>query len=238
MIVLEERILNCFYPQYRDHGIDIKASIDSANSILLKYEVLPDNSGKSYIELIKVMNKADDFPLDTPSDLIKELKSIKYLPAGVQCTDMMKIDFDSVEFANSKLKDLARIFDSITGKGNISVAMIAEEMLKIFDEKDFDNPYYQTLGTLSISNPVKANDETGWAKLQPPKSENTPPSDQVVLTINLTADDQIKIENEEISKDEAFQRIADFILKNKEKHNQFLNLNWEEDNVAQQGTAW
>lgn len=215
---LENQILDCFYQQHQEHGIDIKASIDSAKSILLNYGVLPDNEGRSYIEFIRAMNKAEDFPLETPPNLIEELKSIKYLPSGVQCTDMRKIDFDSIEFANSKLKDLANIYDLITGKGNISVAMITGEMLKIFDEKDFDHPYYQTLGILSISNLIKANDETGWANLQPPKPDHISSSDLATLTINLTADDRIKVENVEVSKDEAFQKIANFISKNEENH--------------------
>lgn len=215
---IEKQMLNCFYQQYEKYGIDVKASIDSANSLLLKYEVLPDNKGISYIEFIEAMNKADSFPLDTPPNLIEELKSIKYLPVGIQCTDMKIVDFDSVEFANSKLKDLAKIFDTIAEKGNISVALITEEILKILDEKDFNNAFYQTLGTLTISSLIKANEVTGWTNLQPPKYKHTPPSNHTVLTINLTADDHIKIENEKVSKDEAFQIVADFMLKNKEKH--------------------
>lgn len=213
---LEEKILNCFYGQYEESGIDIEASIDSANNILLKYHILPENSAKSHIQLIEAINKADGFPFDTSNDLIKELESIKYLPRGIQCTDMTRIDFDSTEYANSKLKDLARVFDLITAKGNISVAMITEELLKVLDEKDFEHPYYRTLGILNLSNLIKVN---ALSSLNISKPGNYPsPSDQIVLTIRLTANDEIIVKDKTLSKSEALQEISNFISKNQDRH--------------------
>ncbi len=133
---LENDILECFYQHHEDKNINVKSSIDKIENTLIKHNILTDKTGESYIDIIKQIRDKDEFEI-SDSNLIAEIESIKYIPPGVKCYDTTYIKYDSVELANSKFKNIIGIFEAIQSHGDFSPKLIAEEILKVFDESDF-----------------------------------------------------------------------------------------------------
>lgn len=220
--LFEREVLDCFYEQYHDNGIDIKASIDSATSALIKYKVLGGNRGEDIMNLVVSINKSGWPNIESANELVKELKSIKFLPSGLFCYDSSVITKINNEFSDSKFKYIIGIYDSIEMKGDISDKIITNEILEVFNENDFDNITYKTLVTVTLSNFILMSNAMSSGVLSRiyEDYDSLPPPDHsylerrneaVVLNIKLTANDKIEVNGEQISLDNTLIRVEEFI---------------------------
>lgn len=163
-------MMECFTAQYNEYGIDISGSLDSANSILIDHNILPNISGKSFIKMLQDMRDSNGLPFKPTSELITSLRNIKQLPNSINCRDSGYISFDSIDLVNSKFINFIVIFDSIAQREDISVRMMSNDFLLAFDEQDFDHPLYSAFGTLLLSNLIKTQNDKGIASLLAPST--------------------------------------------------------------------
>ena len=172
---LENIILDCFYQHHKDNNIDVKNTIDKIENVLIKHKILLDKTGESYIQLFEQIRDNNDLKLANP-ELIADINSIGYLPSSVFCHDSTYTSkFDSADLANSKFKYVIGIFDSIQVKGDISPILIAEEILEVFNARDFENDYYRTIVLIMFSNMIKMNDpDNGLTRRLPPYTKEEP----------------------------------------------------------------
>jgi biopolymer transport protein ExbD len=216
----ENIILDCFYQHHKDHDIDVKSTIDKIENILIKHKILENKSGESYIRIIEQIRDKNDLDINNP-DLLTDIKSIDYIPSSVFCRDTSYASLlDSSSLADSKLKYVIGIFDSIRVKGDISPTLIAEEILEVFNANDFENDYYKTIGLVMFSNMIKMNDyESGIARKLPPmpEKESTKIEEQNIFVILVNAEDKILADGEPVEISELNGLVKEFLLETSDK---------------------
>ena len=160
---VENKMLMCFYKQCEDNGIDIKGMLDSIEEAFIDVHFLSDKSGESYMEVFRFIYENNDAYLqsrDMSGDYLKPfINSIEDLPVIVICDSFLSLGIDSTDYANSKLRLMAGIADSIQQKGDISPRIVADEYLKIFEAKDFENDFYRAFGLIMFANLIKMEPE-------------------------------------------------------------------------------
>ncbi len=217
---LENTILDCFYQHHKDNNIDVKSSIDKIEDVLIKHKILKDNTGESYIHIIEQIRDNNDLKIDNP-DLRADINSIGYIPSGVFCRDTSYATlFDSSDLAISKFKYVIGIFDSIQVKGDISSSHIAEEILEVFNAKDFENEFYRTLGLVTFSNMIKMNDyDNGLARKLPPMPEEKSVTieEQNIFELLINSEDKILVDGEPVIISELNELVKKFLMETSEK---------------------
>lgn len=217
---LENIILDCFYQHHEDNNINVKSTIDKIESVLIKHEILKDKTGESYIRVIEQIRNNNDIEIDNPN-LITDINSIGYIPSSVFCRDSSYASMiDSADLANSKLKYVIGIFDSIQVKGDISPSKIAEEILEVFNAQDFENDYYRTIGLIMFSNMIKINDCVNGLgrKLPPaPKKELIEIEEQNIFVILVNKENQIIVDGDLIEIDALKEMVKKFLLETSDK---------------------
>ncbi len=217
----ENIILDCFYEHHKDNDINIKTTIDKIEAVLLKHSILEDKSGKSYIQIIKKIKDNSTLNFGNP-ELLEDIKSIGYIPSSVSCSDSSYASLlDSASVAQSKLKYLIGIFDSIQVKGHISPTLIAEEILDMFNAEDFENDYYRTVGLVMFSSLIKMNDyEYGLARklpLVPERKDRSIAEVQNTFKILINSDNKILVDGKPIERTVLKSLVKEFITSNSEQ---------------------
>ncbi len=93
-------------------------------------------------------------------DLLMDINPIEYIPSSIFCRDSYYASLlDSASLADSKLKYVIGIFDTIQVKGEISPTLIATEILEVFNANDFEHDYYRTIGLVKTFL-LEASDKT------------------------------------------------------------------------------
>nr|WP_321452570.1 hypothetical protein [uncultured Carboxylicivirga sp.] len=217
----ENVLLDCFYNQYQESGVDIKSTINQIEDVLVMHNILDDKTGKSYIMVIDKIKEDNALDINNP-DLLQDINSIGYIPSSVSCSDLSVINLlDSASISQSKLKYLMAIFDSIQVKGTISPSIIAQEILEVFDAKDFENDYYRTIGLVMFSTLIKMNDcDNGLYRQLPPleKEEAQPVFEpQNVFSILINNKDEILANGRPANLSELKLMIKKFIMESSDK---------------------
>jgi len=224
---LENIILDCFYQHHKDNNIDVKNTIDKIENVLIKHNILLDKTGESYIRVIEQIRDNNDLKLANP-ELIADINSIGYIPSSVFCRDSTYASkIDSADLANSKFKYVIGIFDSIQVKGDISPTLIAEEILEVFNARDFENDYYRTIGLVMFSNMIKMNDyESGLARKLPPasKEKSIEIEEQNILVILVNKENKILADGELVEISDLKEMVKKFLLETSDKTEIDLSL--------------
>lgn len=217
---LENKILDCFYQQHKDNNVDVKVTIDKIEDVLIKNEILQDKTGKSYIRAIEQVRDIDDWGKTNPK-LLSDFNSIGYIPSSIFCQDPTYVSMiDSTDLANSKIKYLIGIFDSIQVKGILSSKLIAEEILEVFNAKDFENDYYRTIGLIVFSNMIKMNEYVGALSRELPPPTNEEPKkieEQNILIIQIRKENQIVADGLQVEVTDLTKLVKVFLLETSDK---------------------
>ena len=213
---IETAMMECFTEQYLEYDIDVMGAIDSANAILISHKVMPNISGKSFIKMIEGIRDSSGLPFEPAPELITSLENLSQLPSRMTCRDSAYLNFDSTEFYNSKLIHLFEIFESIGESGDISAQRIASDFLEVFDEKDFDHPFYSTYGTLALTNLIKVqkNRDLGFNLHPIEDSQNFADSSETVLEVSMIKGDKLIIDGNEIETRKIVGLVETFITSN------------------------
>src|SRR5690554_3590067 len=148
---IEELIMECSYDAFEDNGVYFKKVISDYEALLIKDKFLADNSAKSYIQAIQNIANEKEFE-KTPNKFhfqnLQEFDNIN-LEKLKSCADLLT---DSTQY------DVAKIFvyknainEVFSNTGNVQPALLAENMLEILTEKDFELDYYKINAFLLFS---------------------------------------------------------------------------------------
>ncbi len=150
---VEEKILLCFYNHLEELGKkqEVKMAIEELEKVYIKYGILKNKSARSYIRFIENLKNPDAQRILYNKNLIKELQLIDNLPAGIVCRN--DIYADSSDLANTKLKYIISIMDTIGVSNNIiSPEIIANAIVTHFVMKDFENEFYRVVAMIMLAN--------------------------------------------------------------------------------------
>lgn len=134
----ESEILNCIYQSYDSIEIDLKTELLNFEKYLIESGQLTDNTGKSYIHIFKSIEKNNKVPL------VSSFEINNLTPENFQlfskCFYSKKNDAE-LNDRESKIKEIYEIFQS--NAQQLDLSTISEELLKILNEKDFENEFYR-----------------------------------------------------------------------------------------------
>lgn len=215
----ENAMLECYYQHHTDNNIDAKSIINNVENLLIQHKVLLDNSGESYIRIIKQIK--DENNLIINPTLFKEIISIENIPSNVICQNSDFLSkLDTSEVINSKFNLIIDIFNSIQEIHDISPTSIAGEILKVFNASDFENDFYRTIGLIVFSNLIKMNDfESGLARSLPFSNTETPfeIEEQNVFVVLINKDNEVLANGEIIEIAELKEMTKRFIQETSDK---------------------
>ena len=212
---VEDDLLECFQSQYAAVNIDIAKSIDSAQAVLIEYGVVESFSGAYIQQFLEQTVKDNEAPYTVDEKLVAALENIKYVPSQISCSDSTFIRYDSATVYNSQFAQLLEVYNGIAAQGDFSPTIIATEILKRFDEQDFDHPLYQTYATVFLVSSIKISHQmgTGLQRLLPPGMEEAPDDDTdnyIMLPIEVTAQDEIFVSEKLVTTDDLYELFYDF----------------------------
>jgi len=219
---VENKLLDCFYSYQLEIGVDIESVVDSLEQIFIDYDILESGSGESYLKFIKAVGDSGFIPNKFASEVKEELSKFHHIPSGVYCMDTTLL-IDTVLINKSKVKFLNKIFETINSKGDISAELISEEILNVFNEEDFENKFYKTVGVLMLTNIYKLLEfelvEYGTERelSQHDSDEYKPTQRGSVFSILVNAEDKIMADGRIININELKPMVKKFILENPER---------------------
>lgn len=140
--MIENRIMKCSIEAYADGGIEFKEFIDNYQDLLINENILIDNTGESYREMLQ----------DFTDETIKEPSKFFY----IELREIGKIDINQFQKCkkeilnknsknnSSKLEAFNQVFLDYPSRSTV-----AKEILKLLKDDDFENDYYK-IGVFSI----------------------------------------------------------------------------------------
>lgn len=218
----ENTLLDCFYQHHKDNDIDIKSTVEKIENVLLKHKILDAKTGESYIRIIEQIRDKNDLEIDNP-DLLADINAIGYIPSSVFCRDTSYVSvLDSASLAESKIKYVIGIFDTIQVKGDISPTLIAEEILEVFNARDFENDYYKTIGLVMFANMIKMNDHDygvsgGELRKLPRLEEKESVEPQNIFVILINSEDKILANGQSVEVSDLKPMVKKFLLETSDK---------------------
>jgi len=215
----ENAMLECFYQNHTDNNVDVKTIINNVENLLIQHEILLDNSGESYIRVIKKIRDENDLIINPT--LLKEIYSIENIPSNVICQDSDFLSrLDTSDLVDSKFNHIIDIFNSIQERSDISTTFIAGEILKVFNASDFENDFYRTIGLVVFSNLIKMNDfESGIARSLPsPHTEKQfEIEEQNIFVVLINKDNKVLANGKIIEVAELKEKAKKFIQETSDK---------------------
>ena len=215
----ENAMLECFYQNHTDNNIDVKTIINNVENLLIQHEILLDNSGDSYIRVIKNIRDQNDLIINPT--LLKEIFLIENIPSNIICQNSDFLSgLDTSDVVDSKFNHIIAIFNSIQGINDISPTFIAGEILKVFNASDFENDFYRTIGLVVFSNLIKMNDfESGLARSLPTPHTEKPfeIEEQNIFVVLINRDNKVLANGEIIEVTELKEIAKKFIQETSDK---------------------
>ena len=214
---IEDQLIQCLYETSNNIGIDFKKELLRYEKHLIKTGVLNDNSGKSYYEIYEEIEKTGDVNFFSDYSLIDTLRlktdslNIQNIIfEGLKLSEKIK---DSEDYKKSNLYKLSCVMDSINNLNNINASVIAKAIIKILSPEDFQHDYYK-MTTLWTFSKIFGSD-SGMLREFPVienKQDSAKINPQNILTIHLTAEDSVLVDNKNIPVEELAVLIKSYVL--------------------------
>jgi len=210
---IENKIMECSYHSYADEGIQLKQLISDYQKLLIDEEILADDSGKSYRNVLQNIADGNDFNKAPSKFFINELQKIDK-PNTIKAQDCQKIIvIDSSLYDLSKLKGLEQAITNAQHSNDIQPSLIARDFLKVLSDEDFELDFYK-LRTFFLFEMMNPNDGIN-RKLPKLKADKTEYDLSNALNIYLDDKSQIIVNEKKLSIEELKKLIREYELKNK-----------------------
>lgn len=139
---IEIQLQNCTYEQIENNGKELKSEIKEFENYLIEKKILIDSTGKSYINLFKKIEKENDVEFDYNYSFTDSIQKIIIEDVYKQMDCQVDL-INSDNYPNTKVYKLQTVIDSIKTNGDIMPSIIANGILSVLDEKDFELEYYK-----------------------------------------------------------------------------------------------
>ncbi len=137
---VDDIILQCYDSKYQEEGYDIKTIIEDYEKLLVKEGVLKDDSGKSYLELMRKINSDKHFRIKSPtfmeSDPFFKLDNETKL-ALFQC------EAELIELAKEKDSKWYKVSNFEAAELKENPDLIYQTMVENLSENDLNSYYFK-----------------------------------------------------------------------------------------------
>lgn len=138
---LDDIILQCYDPNYKEQGMDIKSIIDEYEQLLVKEGVLRDASGKSYLEVLKKMYSDKDFRITSEPFMDYDLT----WPGNMQTSwAVFECELKIIDLLKEKDSKWHRVFpDSDNHERSEDPDLMLQTMTETMSEEDLHSYYFR-----------------------------------------------------------------------------------------------
>jgi biopolymer transport protein ExbD len=200
--------MDCSYQSFADNGIAFKKLISDYENLLINEKILADKSGKSYRQVLKDIADKKEFnkiPSKFFADELQELEKAD-LEKAQECKKI--ILQDSAKYDMTKLKGLEQAFDKAQYSGDLQPALIAEDILKVLGDKDFELDYYKLRTFLFFS---VIDTSSGINEKLPEFASNQSEIDLTnALKVKLDDQNQIFVDDNKVSLDDLKSIVREY----------------------------
>lgn len=199
---IEKQLMDCYYQSYPDDGEGYKQLLFDYQNLLIREGFLIDESGKSYIQLLKGMVNGTH-PKKEPSKLfcLESQKLRGFDPQMTIVCNQIK-SADSTNYNKSMVKQIEQFaFDSPKS--------LARKMLELLSKEDFTLDYYKRLSFLvfcMLDTQAGINEDFQEVKDYDP---------DMALHIRVTEKDEVYVDHNQVSKEKLAGYIEQHALRNK-----------------------
>lgn len=151
---LDDIILECHDPKYREEGYDIRTIIDDYEKLLVKEGVLQDDSGESYWKVYKKIASGNDFRIESAT--FREYDPFFKVDNETKLA-LFECEREMIGFArqrDSKWRGILGNFEPASGDENPE--RIYQAMRGAMSEEDV-NSYYFRLKMFQLFDMVNSN---------------------------------------------------------------------------------
>lgn len=204
---MEVKLMDCIYENFDDKGIEMKQTISDFEQLLINERILKDNTGKSYRAIFEEIASDDNFnfhPSQSFMDLIMNIPQ----PNSDSVRNCQNTLLKNHNYDFSKGKKLQSVLESNQNSDNFEPSNMANGILKVLDENDFELDYYKfrTFLMLDLLNSEVKRSE----KLNEPKMDISN-----ALKIYIDEKNKIFVEEDEIIIKELKPIILKYYKENK-----------------------
>ncbi|MGY6648335.1 hypothetical protein [Wenyingzhuangia sp. IMCC45574] len=185
----------------------MKTEIKKIESFLIEKNFLKNSSGKSYYDLFKKVALLEK-DISYRYDFIDSIQGMEIQPIE-ECE---KINLQLLKDESSKTSLLKKELSSLNNENNISPKLVAEKLLTLLDEKDFEN-YLQKMKVLLLIENFKSIDISSvfpTEKLSSNENNNS-------IKIEIDGENKIWLNGESVELNEMFDKRITSYVKNQIK---------------------
>ncbi len=223
---IEDKLIACIYDQYDAYGIDLKQKIIDFENELILQKIISDNSGESYYNLFKRIEKEENLKF-LPEFNVFDSLSAKTLDKSKldnsDCLNSMNEVFSSGELKDSKIIkiqiEISKMYKGIQETGD--VITLPQQFAKCFtnaiEPRDIEHNFYKTFTIITLMMNVemfRSLDEGLTRKLPPPTVEkDININRRNVLIVLVKSKDELFV-NDKLTEINKLRQIAKNFLSN------------------------
>jgi Biopolymer transport protein ExbD/TolR len=212
---IENVIMDCSYQSFADNGKGLKTLIADYEKLLINENILPDNSGKSYRQVLQKIADRNEFDKIPSKFFANELQKLEKpdLEKAQECQKI--IVKDSASCSMSKLKSLELVLTNAQNSADLQPSLIASDILKVLSEEDFELDFYK-IRTFFLFNMIEP--DSGFSTITSENEESQIEQDFTnALKIYLDDKSEIYVDNKKVTIKELMKLVREYELENKDK---------------------
>ncbi|KAB1065939.1 ExbD/TolR family protein [Salibacter halophilus] len=211
---IESILLDCLVKSYKEQQVNINQELDELEKYLIGSKSLKSSAGQSYYDFYQEIAELNDIPATLDYDRFENI--YKLTPNefySANCLEQLK-RLDSTTIANSKYSQMTLAIQN-AAQNEVSPSSIAKAITSVLTPSDFDKQYFRAVALLTIA--YTANSDVGLQRqLKPNDNEDNATYESILVT--LTEENQITLNENEISQEELKTTLTEFIKANGANH--------------------
>ena len=211
---IEIKLMNCIYENYEDQGIEFKKILSDFEKLLIDEKILKDGTGKSYKAIFEKIIIDDDFDYNPSRSFLNQIIDIG-MPQNESFRNCQSKLREKSENKSSKGTELQTVLDSIKNSGNLTPSIVANGILSVLNEKDFELDFYK-MSVFFLFNTISYTNDDGISRKLPYFKEDETEYDlSKAINIYIDGNNQIFANKEKVNIEELKVQIREYEFKNK-----------------------
>tara|TARA_R110002051_G_scaffold1113_2_gene5630 strand:- start:11 stop:916 length:906 start_codon:yes stop_codon:yes gene_type:complete len=211
---IETKLMNCIYENYEDKGTEFKKALSDFQKLLIDEKILKDGTGKSYKAIFEKIVTDDDFDYNPSISFLDKIIDIG-MPQNESFKNCQSELRERAENGFSKGTELQTVLDSIKNSGNLTPSTVANGILSVLNEKDFELDYYK-MSVFFLFDTINYTNDSGISRKLPEFKENETEYDlSKAINIYIDVNNQIFVNKEKVDIEKLKVQIREYEFKNK-----------------------
>ena len=210
----EVKLMNCIYENYEDNGTEFKKALSDFEKLLINEKILKNETGKSYKAIFEKIVSDDDFNYNPSKSFLDKIIDIG-MPQNESFRNCQSELRKKSKNKFSKGTELQTVLDSIQNSGNLTPSIVANGILSVLNEKDFELDYYK-MSVFFLFDTISYTNDSGISRKLPKfKKDETNYDLSKAINIYIDGNNLIFANKEKVNIEKLKVKIREYELKNK-----------------------